>query len=189
MKKHLVLILIFLILSFNLFSMEKSVSKPDNAINFVSTSDTPALTNFSAKPAMKDPMQMIRLGQYLTFTGISSFSAGVLFTSLGVVFAYFACNELDPTIWNDTNKHSEFWTKLMMQKNNDKLTWLVAFAITSFTLGGLLSLLTILIIPGIVFWAVGAGARAKESDDSADTEKTSFKPFVNGNSIGLSIVL
>lgn len=181
--------------SINLFSNEKvsEQTQVNNGSGFSfaisNSNDTPA--KFASSSHMKNPEQMIKLGKYLTMTGVASFSSSVFFLTAAALLTYFAWNEVDPSTWNETYKgKGDFWYSVMMQKNNPKFTWLSAFAIGGFVLGGLTLLMTVLVIPGIILWAIGAGAREKSSDgDNAEETKTSFKPFVDGNSVGLSINL
>ena len=189
MKNKISIIFLLLFSCAIVFSNERKQETNKTGISF-SVSDNDSSTNkFTSSTKMKDPEQMIRLGRYLTMTGVSSFSTGVIFISAAVILSYFAWNEIDSSKWNETyDSKKNFWYSLMMQRDNPKLTWLTAFALGSFVMGGLTLLLSILVIPGIVLWAVGAGSRVKNDEDAKESS-ASFKPFLEGNSLGLSINL
>jgi hypothetical protein len=189
MKNIILLTVIILLAGANIYSNEIVKSDEKNGISFAISDESISTVKFAGSTQMKDPGQLIKLGRYLTMTGVGSFSSSVLFFTLAGILTYFAWNELDPALWNETNNgKSDIWYSVMMQKNNPKFTWLVAFALGSYVFGALTFLMTALIIPGIIIWAVGAGSRVK-SGDEANPTNASFKPFADGNSFGLSVNL
>jgi hypothetical protein len=195
MSKNLFLVIVFLLSVLFVYSNEKPSAISTENVSFVGTfansSDNiqPSIEKFSKKTrtsTMNNPEQLISLGKTLTATAIGSIIAGSILLGLGAAFTYFSYKEAGVSYTTDNSSYKYFWWNTLMGNYNNSSTWFAGAAILCFATGGILLALAILLIPGIVCWAVGAGARTKS--ESEDVSSMKYRPFVD-NGIGLSIKL
>jgi hypothetical protein len=196
MKKIIFCILIIFTIGLIVQANEKMTANNSNEISFVQSFNNSndagnfKVSEYSKKiktSTMKNPEAMINLGKTLTFTGIGGFISGGLLTGAAGLLTYFAIRQAGGSDFVANNMNGKnFWLSLVFS-NDPVVTGLAATAVFLFAAGGLLMALSFLIIPGIIIWAVGAGARVKS--ESANASSLKLKPFICTNGIGLSLSL
>ncbi|OHD06597.1 MAG: hypothetical protein A2086_06655 [Spirochaetes bacterium GWD1_27_9] len=190
MKRIMFIIFILSVLSLLTYANERKVtiSTNENTISFVKlldSSDNGILQERITKlkktektgkkkiSELKDPQQLIKLGQSLTFTGVASIAIGGTFLGLGAIFALLAFQRTGSG-WSVDN----IWSHISSKLDDPGVVGFAAGAIFFFSCGGILMLLSALLIPGIIIWAAGASARKKQ---------LTIAPYADSNSMGLSI--
>jgi hypothetical protein len=183
------------------YANEKQVVAESADVSFAkvfntSADNTQPQTDQQSKPkkekyVMKDPAQMIKLGKTLTFIGIGGYVAGSLFAGAGLTMLYFGLRA-DGVFNNITDSElnsKSYWIRTFFNPDNPNVSWLSGLAIGFIVGGAALSAMAILLIPGIIMWAIGAGARDKGEESSAPAALNKFKPMLGSDGIGLSISL